>query len=545
MNKTAKHIFFLAILSYTFFMLGNGLVPLSDPDEVFYAQTAREMSMRHEWGVPFLFGQPQFEKPIFIYWLLRVAFHIFGVTDSAARFFPALFAAMGVIAAYLLAMLGFNDHKKALASAFVLMSSILYIGLARTVFTDMIFSVFILLAMLAFFWGYSYRRRRTIGNILFFLFAALAVLSKGPLGLLLPLGAVAVFLFVRKDIRFLSGAGFLAGMAVFAVVCMPWYLYVTIKYGNAFIHEFFYNDHIRRFIFAEHHNNDRWYFYPGSILGLFFPWTFFLAAAIFRLLRPRTLVSTAHLFLLCWTAVVLLVFQAAHSKLISYILPLFPALAVLCGDFMGELAVISGRWVRGKVLFLLSWATVPVLLVIAGIVLSRLDIPRPSYLAVGVFAAAMAAWLSAMLVFVLRKQPWVSFCLLAFLLPITFVANPVNIEKLEPYFSSEDISAYIQKNCRGTGPILVSKFFARGVFYYTKRQVVVCAPGESNFFSPHPVMFLDNEEKVSDFLRRNRITYCVLKKDHVEAVESVANRMGFKHELLMSSGNACLLKVGA
>lgn len=87
MKISWKHILVLVGLSYVIFMLGNGLLPLSDPDEVFYAETAKEMAQRHEWNVPFIFGQPQFEKPILIYWLLRLAFSLFGITEFAARFF--------------------------------------------------------------------------------------------------------------------------------------------------------------------------------------------------------------------------------------------------------------------------------------------------------------------------------------------------------------------------------------------------------------------------------------------------------------------------
>jgi 4-amino-4-deoxy-L-arabinose transferase len=163
-NGTLKNILVLIAVSYVFLVLGNGLLSLTNPDEVFYVQTAKEMIQRDSWMTPYLFGVPQFEKPIFLYWLLRIGLAASGASAGlahpvpvaasgasarlahpasvafATRFFPAIFAVIGVIAVYFLARLGFKNERKAFFSAIILMSSGLYIGLARTVYTDMIFS---------------------------------------------------------------------------------------------------------------------------------------------------------------------------------------------------------------------------------------------------------------------------------------------------------------------------------------------------------------------------------------------------------------------
>jgi 4-amino-4-deoxy-L-arabinose transferase-like glycosyltransferase len=86
-NKYLKHILILVGLSYFFFMLGNSILSLTNPDEVFYAQIAKEMAQHKTWMVPYLFGHPNFEKPIFTYWLLRIGFIIFGISSFSARFF--------------------------------------------------------------------------------------------------------------------------------------------------------------------------------------------------------------------------------------------------------------------------------------------------------------------------------------------------------------------------------------------------------------------------------------------------------------------------
>lgn len=102
------------------------------------------MISRNQRLTPMLFNKPQFEKPILLYWLLRAAFHVFGVTIFAARFFPAVFASAGVLGIYFLGLVGFRDEKKAFISSLVLMSCGLYIGLARNMARSLHESFFIM-----------------------------------------------------------------------------------------------------------------------------------------------------------------------------------------------------------------------------------------------------------------------------------------------------------------------------------------------------------------------------------------------------------------
>ena len=276
---------------------------LTNPDEVFYAQTAREMGQHNSWLIPYLFGAPQFEKPVLLYWLLRAGFALFGSTSFAARFFPALFGCLGVIAVYLLAFMGFQNEKKAFISSLILLSSGLYIGLSRTVFTDLTFSIFILFSLLSFYWGYSRNDRKGAGVILFFAFSSLAVLTKGPLGFLVPALIVLVFLLLRKDLGFLLCGHSLWGLGIFIAAASPWYIFMISRYGASFTHEFFYNDHVRRFLAAEHPKNDTWYFYPSTMIGCMFPWSLFVLAglvALFMGLRKDR--SAFRIFLLSWIA---------------------------------------------------------------------------------------------------------------------------------------------------------------------------------------------------------------------------------------------------
>ena len=169
------------------------------------------------------------------------------------------------------------------------------------------------------------------------MFCALATLTKSPLGLLIPQMAVILFLLYQRQINFLKNWWVSTGILLYLGLALPWYLYIYNQYGQAFIHEFFYNDHWRRLLVAEHRGNDHWFFYPMTMIAGLFPWSLFLFAAWVDLFkRLKSSVTVMDYLSLSWILAVLMVFQMAHSKLASYILPLFPALALMTGNFLGN-----------------------------------------------------------------------------------------------------------------------------------------------------------------------------------------------------------------
>ncbi len=546
-HKTLKQVLLLVILSYFCFMFGNSLVSLTIPDEVFYAQTAKEMLKNGSWMTPYIFGQPQFEKPVFLYWLLKSAFMVSGINSFSARFFPAFFGMIGVVAAYFLGWIGFKDHKKAFISAIVLMTGGLYVGLARTVFTDLVFSVFILLSLLSFYWGYSFKNRKGPGILLFFVFAGLATLTKGPLGLFIPLLAVIAFLWIRKDAKFLFGGYLFWGLLIFGLISIPWYLLMFKLYGNAFIREFFYNDHVRRIIQAEHIGNDTWYFYPFSMIGCIFPWSLFLVTALFFLPRYLKQKDNAfYVFLACWIAATFVIFQPAHSKLVSYIFPLFPALALICGGFIAD---SLAREKRSRLLYLvLSLSLLVVFLMpLALIVVSAwfrhyLSPYVSSQGAVIFFVFAFLLFGLIILSLMLKRKLLESIYCLGLFVPLMLYFIPLARQDIEPFLSPRESCEYLLTNYKVDNVILSSKFFVRGIKYYTDKEVAVIDMPGTPFFSPHPIPFLNTQDKVRDFLRRQKITYAILKKNSVEDIDQLVGGE-FKYTVLKGIGNEYIVKI--
>ncbi|MEI8175590.1 MAG: glycosyltransferase family 39 protein [Candidatus Omnitrophota bacterium] len=541
-NKTLLQILILIALSYIAFTLGNSILDLTNPDEVFYAQTTKEMIQRGTWITPYLFGHPQFEKPVLIYWLMRSGALFFGVTNFGMRVVPSLFGIIGVIAVYLLGLGAFKDRTKAFVSALIFMTAGISIGLARCVMTDLTFSVLILLAVASFYAAYTVSGRKTSGLIFFCIFSALAVLTKGPLGFMIPTAIVILFLALRNEIKFIICRQAAAGLLLFIVIALPWYALMIWRHGHYFTHEFFYNDHLRRIMSAEHLSNDRWYFYPGSMIGGMFPWSFLVVFALALLpVRLKNEKDPFYLFMLCWLVVVFATFQFAHSKLISYIYPLFPALALIAGDHLCRGAIAPRRksvmipLIMTFVVFLAVPVALKLVLMKNG---AKLPSRVPFYFLMLEFLLA-----SAWMVMPLLKREIVRVAhIIAAAMLLTVCVLPFATDYVTLYASSRAPAEYLVKNASINNIILVSMPFVRGVRYYTGKDVAVIDLPGKQFFSPHPIPFYGANDGVKAFLRSQDVTYCVLKKVALEDIRRIGGSE-FRYTVMTVVGNEYVVKV--
>jgi 4-amino-4-deoxy-L-arabinose transferase-like glycosyltransferase len=536
-----KRFFILIFICIILFFLGNSSFPLTDPDEVFYAQTAKEMAQRQEWLTPYIFGQPQFEKPILTYWFIKASFTMFGETPFAARFFPALFATLGVLAVYALGLLGFINERRAFLSGIILATSAFYLGMGKTVFTDMIFTVFILYSLLSFYLAYTHPIHKRIGLLGFYLFAALAVLTKGPLGFLIPELIVVMFLLYRNEVNFLKSKWMLIGFLLGLIVTVPWFWYEISKYGQAFIQEFFFNSHWRRFLEAEHKVNDRWYFYLLTMLGGIFPWTIFFMASLIDLYKKlKYPVKSFEHFLLSWILIVFFVFQFAHSKLTSYILPMFPAMALLIANYLDEKIEEEARVVKKLNYLLIVFLTVSGFLIV--LLFKSLEIYVPTIMPAYWLSGSLITLSGISLTFLIKDRIYEATLTLAFcLLPIFMTAFMVS-PFLQPYISMQEASSYIPIT-NSKSKVLTSKLYARGIHYFTNQEVAVMGMGEEkSFFSPHPIPIYNTKEELVRFLKLQPQTYAVLKRADFEDLTKTVTEE-FSIDILKKSAGNYILKI--
>jgi 4-amino-4-deoxy-L-arabinose transferase-like glycosyltransferase len=339
-------ILIISALALALFLFRAADIPLTDPDEGRYAEISREMAVNGDWIVPHLFGIPYLEKPPLLYWLTATAFRTFGPSEIAGRLAPALAGALGVLLVGVFAWRHLSPAAGSLA-AIVLASAALYVVLARTVVTDMLFAVALSGALFSFF-AYREATKGVARALSFWLLLAAATLSKGPAALVLCGLVIAGDAALGRSWRALFAPRLLICAPLFFALALPWFAIVQHRYPG-FLSFYLWKEHLGRAAGSEHAEPVYW-FVPWLLGGLL-PWTPFAIAATpawRTALAEGALEGRVVRFLLVWAATVFVVFSSARGKLATYILPMFPPLAVLVGRFLDRVigASVSNRSVE-------------------------------------------------------------------------------------------------------------------------------------------------------------------------------------------------------
>jgi 4-amino-4-deoxy-L-arabinose transferase-like glycosyltransferase len=320
-----------------FFLLGSS--PLNNPDEGRYAEISREMAATGDWVTPRLDGIAYFEKPPLMYWAGAAMQDLFGPGEWAVRAVVALFSIAGIAVAYA-AGRSLYGRGAGLWSAAVLGTSLLYFALGHLLLLDTAVSVLMSAALVCFVVGAgapggSRRRCLFLG---FYAFAALATLTKGLIGFVLPGAVIFLWLLLFNQWRRLRPFFPFSGGLLFLAIAAPWHLMVAAR-NPTWAHFYFIQEHFQRFSTTEAHRVMAWWIFAPIVLIGLFPWTGFLWPAARDLLRggwARRDENSRAWFLVTWAGFIFLFFTKSQSKLIPYILPVFPPLAVLIGAWISR-----------------------------------------------------------------------------------------------------------------------------------------------------------------------------------------------------------------
>lgn len=332
-----RDLLVLALVFGLLFAFRLGSYPLSNPDEGRYAEIPREMVATGDWVTPRLNGVNYFEKPPLMYWATAVCLEIFGPSEWSMRAMPALFGLSGVLLAYA-AGRRLHSREAGLASAAVLGTSLLWFALGRIMLLDMAVSALMSAALFCFILGVrepAGARRRWLFYGLYAAMA-LATLTKGLIGFMVTGAVMFLWLLIFNQWHRLRPLHLPTGALLFLAIAAPWHL-LAASHNETWVHRYFYYEHWQRFTSPV---ADRpgawWYFIPIVLLGLF-PWTGFLWSALREALRGGWAARKQNAdawFLVTWAAFIFLFFSKSHSKLVPYILPVFPPLAVLIGLYL-------------------------------------------------------------------------------------------------------------------------------------------------------------------------------------------------------------------
>lgn len=369
-------VLLVAAFCVILFFVKLGSYPLFDLDEPRYAESAREMLERGNWITPYFNYEVRFEKPVFFYWLIMLAYKTFGLSEFSARFFSAVSASAIVGMTY-----AFGRHlvsrQYGLFSALILATSIMMIGLSRMAITDMTLSCFMTGTTLCLFLA-AHRDLRKWW-LMAGLVTGFGILTKGPVALMVPGAIFALYtLAIGQFKRCILNRWTLLATLLAIAIAAPWYLAIYQENGPIFIESQLMNNVTRYADVVSGHKQPAWFYTLVLIVG-FLPWTPYLPASLRQLWqtfksghRQQVEQQNFHyllpLFSLVWIVFVFFFFSVSSTKLLTYILPLFPALALLTASVWDRCASQTGTSADiGKWMSVPAWI-LPIGTLIAGTV---------------------------------------------------------------------------------------------------------------------------------------------------------------------------------
>lgn len=317
--------------------LGNR--PFATPDEGRYVEIPREMVTTGDYVTPRLNGVKYFEKPPLFYWIQAANIRLFGLHEWSMRLGCLLFGVLGCLATYLFGR-RFYGAKAGMAACFILATSPLYYALSRLIILDMAVTTLISLSLFAFLLTVhtppGYQRR--LWAWAFYGCSALAVLTKGLMALAISGPVILIWALFTGRWKDLWPAYIPSGTLLFLALAAPWHLLASLK-NPEFAHKYFIVEHFLRYTTSIHMRSQFFLFFvPVLLLGLF-PWISLLWCAVRDGLTSQTPKAQRGitLFLLIWAGWTFGFFSVSNSKLIPYILPCFPPLALILGAYWVKL----------------------------------------------------------------------------------------------------------------------------------------------------------------------------------------------------------------
>jgi 4-amino-4-deoxy-L-arabinose transferase-like glycosyltransferase len=447
---------------------------LFEPDEARYAEIAREMISGGGWIVPHLNYVAYVEKPPMLYWLCAGSMAIFGVNEFAARLPVALAAMSGLGATWAFTARTFGRLHAAVACA-VLATIPLYAVMAQILTTDMVLTLFTTVASFAIFLQWRDQGRWWI---VAYAAAGFAVMTKGPIGAAIPLGSIAAFMLWERD--FAAGARRLRiapGIALAVAIAAPWFVAISHKVPG-FADFYFIGEHLRRALETDYSHTESWWFYIPIVAGGLAPWSLMIPLMTWRERAP----NPARRFCIAMAALIVVGFSLASAKLIPYILPATPPLAILIAD-----GIVSYAWPEpgaraanrppdsrimrecGPLLMILGLAAIG-----AATMAAHFRVPYVLAAQTPIFATGAIFLIGgiAASIFSAQRQPARTLAAITATMAGVLVAVTFARSAIEPARSYADLSRTIAAAASGT-PIICYHRYVQSLPFYNRRRIIL------------------------------------------------------------------------
>jgi len=501
----------LALVGLCLFLFCFGLHSrvLWDVDEGMHAVMTKNILLNGDWVTPTFNGENFYDKPILFNWLGALCFLLFGFNEFAARLPATIFGTAGVLVTYYLGRKMFGPGIGFLGGV-VLAVSAEYILLSRVVVHDIALTSFTTLALCFFYFGLVDEERRRRYFLLFWVAAGFAVLAKGPLGLVLPGLVIGVFLLSTRRLSLIKDMQIGWGFLILLAVAGPWYIAISLRNPD-YLRYFILEKNLGSFSSSNTHHAGPIYFYFRALSFGLLPWVTFVPLATIGAIRNRDRgPADAVLFLLIWAGSIFAFFSLATAKLESYILPIFPAVALLLALYWYD-ALADPSPARRKGL-LWSWSPLVGLMVAAVLYLwlvpptslqakAGLDPPR-----VYGFIWTVAAFV--ILVFVLL---WIKKSAAAMVTIVVLTAtamalfNLVLAPPVGPYRATKELGLRLDQRLPPGDKYVFYQRIRDSAMFYTDREAIV----------------LERPSDMQELLQSKNREYCILDERRLKELDGL------------------------
>ena len=310
--------------------------PFASPDEGRYVEIPREMVVTGDYVTPRLDGMKYFEKPPLFYWMQAASIKIAGINETSMRFWVVLFAILGCLSVFYVGAKCYSRNVGVMAVG-ILATSLIYYCHSRLIILDLVLSILLCGSLWAFFLAFVKKNQSKIPKkyliIAMYALSALACLTKGMIGAVLPGFIVFLWMLFTNNWGKLKEILYIPGILVFFVIFLPWHILVAQR-NHDFLYYYFVVEHFLRYTTKFHSRyQPAWFFIPIIIAGMI-PWTGFSLFAFKNLVKKSFEKNSENIFLACWIFGIFGFFSFSHSKLIPYILPIVPPIALATAVFV-------------------------------------------------------------------------------------------------------------------------------------------------------------------------------------------------------------------
>jgi len=326
--------FLLALAAFSIIAYNLGTASLFETSEGRFASVSRSMLDSGDWITPRLNGIAHFTKPPLTYWASAVGMKLFGINEFAAKCFLPFTAALTVIGCYQIGIL-LMSTKAALSAAFALLTSLFFIEQFKGLTCDPLLALFETWMVWALIRYHQRPGKRTA--VMFWAFAGLGMLTKGPPALIPLLGILPAF-WLCKNLKGLKKLlSNKIGWIYFSIIGLGWFLLV-IFLNTDLLKYFIVDETINRFTSQVFHRNGSWHYFIWVLLVGTFPWTPFFIGGIIKAYREyRTNHDFSSCLLILWLFIPFIFFSLSASKRTAYILPLLIPACLLTGKYIGRM----------------------------------------------------------------------------------------------------------------------------------------------------------------------------------------------------------------